>query len=160
MLLRDVLGYDDPANRAQHLVDHEGRASIALAPFTCVGPGTLPPFGHAPIQDHPNGRVPRERSLQTLVELLAIAGDDNELSHHVTLFVMPLRRRRAPVKARQAARRRGLLQETRERCPRRASTGWARSGANLEALVAIETQGQPAQREMHTRHQRSSAGEH
>jgi len=114
MLLRDILGYDDPANRAQYLVDQEGRASIALAPFTCVGPGTLPPFGDAPIQDHPNGRVPRERSLQTLVELVAIAGDDNELSHHVTLFVMPLRRRRAPVKARQAARRRGLLQETRE----------------------------------------------
>jgi hypothetical protein len=146
MLLRDILGYDDPANRAQLLVEHEGRASVALAPFSCVGSGTLPPFRNASIQDHSNGRVPRKRSLQTLVELLAIAGDDNDLSHHLRLFVMPLRRGRALVNAPQAARRRGLLQETRERCPRLASTGRACSGANFEALVAIDTQGEPAQR--------------
>ena len=115
---------------------------------------------NALIQDHSNARVPRERSLQTLVELLAIAGDDDELSDQLRLFAMLVHAGRAPVGARKAARRRGLLQETRERGPRLASTGRARSGANFEALVAIETQGKPAQRKMHARHKCSSTADH
>ena len=56
--------------------------------------------------------------------------------------------------------RRGLRQEPRERGRRRAPAGWARRGANFKALVAIETQGELSQREMHPRSQHSSTADH
>src|SRR2546426_12816598 len=57
-------------------------------------------------------------------------------------------------------RRRGLRQEPRERGPRCAPAGWARRGANFKALVAIETQGELSQREMHRRGKHSSTADH
>src|SRR2546428_1785674 len=57
-------------------------------------------------------------------------------------------------------RRRGLRQEPRERGPRRAPAGGAGRGANFKALVAIETQGELPQREMHLRSKHSSTADH
>jgi hypothetical protein len=57
-------------------------------------------------------------------------------------------------------RRRSLRQEPRERGPRHAPAGWARRGANFNALVAIKTQGQASQREMHLRSKHSSTADH
>src|SRR3989442_12876585 len=54
----------------------------------------------------------------------------------------------------------GLRQEPRERGPRRAPAGGARRGANVKALVAIETQGELSQREMHPRSKQSPTVDH
>src|SRR3989442_7112784 len=71
--------------------------------------------------------------------------------------VVPFRRR---VTAPRMTRRRGLRQEPRERGPRRAPAGGAGRGANFKALVAIETQGELPQREMHLRSKHSSTADH
>jgi hypothetical protein len=91
-----------------------------------------------------------------LVELRAIACDDNELPNHLRWAVGPFRRIPAP----RMTRRRGLRQEPRERGPRCAPAGWARRGANFKTLVAIETQGELSQREVHLRSKHASTADH
>jgi len=108
------LGHDDQANRSQELVDSQRRAAIAPAPFRRIGSGTRSPFRIAPIQNHANAPVPCERALEMLVEMLAIVGDDDELPDRRRVPVVPPRRRRAPVKAWRATRRRALRQKERE----------------------------------------------
>src|SRR2546430_5044573 len=105
--------------------------SIALTPLPLVGSGTLRPFYDATIEEDPNGLVPRERALEVLVEVLAIASDDDELPKLLRL--------------------RGLLEKARERHPRLAPTGRALLVTKAKALVAIETQDEMPQREMHLR---------
>jgi len=131
VILPGTHGHDDPANRAQERGDRRGRASIALTPFPLVGSGTLRPFYDATIEEDPNGLVPRERALEVLVEVLAIASDDDELPKLLWL--------------------RGLLEKARERHPRLAPTGRALLVTKAKALVAIETQDEMPQREMHLR---------
>jgi len=108
------LGHDDQANRSQELVDSQRRAAIAPAPFRRIGSGTRSPFRIAPIQNHANALAPCERALEMLVEMLAIVGDDDELPDRRRVPVVPPRRRRAPVKAWRATRRRALRQKERE----------------------------------------------
>jgi hypothetical protein len=137
MILGDIQGHDGPADRAQERVDLQGHAAISVAPFGLIGPGTCPSCDDAAIEEHSNGPVPGEPSLEMLVELRAIACDDNELPNHLRWAVGPFRRIPAP----RMTRRRGLRQEPRERGPRRAPAGWARRGANFKTLVAIKTTG-------------------
>src|SRR2546425_6822747 len=65
-----------------------------LFPYTTLfrsghrGPRPPPPFGGAPIQEHVNGVVVGEGSLEELVEARAIVRDDDELRVGVGL---PLR---------------------------------------------------------------------
>jgi len=92
-----------------------------------------------------------------LVEMRAVDGDDNELPNHLRWVVVPFPDR---VTVPGMTRRRSLLQEARERGPRRAPAGWARLRANFKALVAIETQGEQSQREMHPRSKHSSTTDH
>lgn len=105
MGLRDNLRHDGPANRAQEPVDLTGRAPVALAPFSVIGSGTHPPLHDAPIKEDSNGLVPCERPLEMLVQIPAIAGDDDELPDRLRLVVGPVRLRPAPVEAPRAARR-------------------------------------------------------
>ena len=109
------------------------------------------------IQEHSNGPVPGEASLEMLVEMRAIASDDNELPNRLRWVVVPFRRR---FTAPRITRRRGLHQEPRERGPRRAPAARARLIANSEAFVAIETQGQLSQREMRTWRRLSHPADH
>jgi hypothetical protein len=111
----------------------------------------------AVIEEHSNGPVPGESSLEMLVEMCAVAGDDNELPNCLRWVVVPFRCR---VTAPRITRRRGLRQEPRERGPRRAPAGWARRGANAKALVAIETQRERPQGEMRRRREHSSTAGH
>src|SRR6266478_7244342 len=95
-------GHGGPARRAQEPVDRRGRASIAPAPVGHRGPRPPPPFGGAPIQEHVNGVVVGEGSLEELVEARAIVRDDDELRVVVGL---PLRVTLAATgRARRAAR--------------------------------------------------------
>jgi hypothetical protein len=109
MMLRHTLGHDGPADRAQEPVDLTRRASVALAPVSLIGSGTHPSLHDAPIKENSYSLVSCERSLEMLVEIPAIAGDDDELPDPLRLVVRPVRLRPAPVKAPRAARRRGLL---------------------------------------------------
>ncbi len=108
------------------------------------------PLPDTPIQDNSNGFVPGERSLQILEEMPAIAGHDDELPDPLGLFGVAVGRRRAAVKTPPGPRRGGLPQEPRGRCPCRAPAARARLSTNSEAFVAIQTQGELSQREMHT----------
>jgi hypothetical protein len=139
MILAATQGHDDPANRAQEACDRRRRASIALAPWSLIGSGALRPFQYSTIEEDPNGLVPRERSLEMLVKMRAIACDDDKLP--------------------KLPRLRGLLEKTRKRCPRRAPTGRALLVTDAEALVTIETQDEMSQREMHARRERSLGGD-
>src|SRR5438093_11166997 len=125
-----------------------------------MGPVTLPPVRDPPIQENANGLVPCKRSLEMLVEIPAIACDDDELLDRLRRSVVTFRRRRAIDRAPRTTRRRGLLQETRDRCPRRAPARRARLGAHFNALVAIQAQGERSQRSMDTPSQLSSAAAH
>ena len=78
-----------------------------------------------------------------LVEMRAVARDDNELPNCLRWVVVSFRRR---VTAPRLTPRRSLRQEPRERGPRRAPAARARLRANSEAFVAIEAQGQLSQR--------------
>jgi len=133
------LGHDSPAQRPQKPVGRDGQASIASAPFSLMGPVTLPPVHEPPIQENANGLVPCERSLEMLVEIPAIACDDDELLDRFRRSGVTFRRRLATDRVPRTTRRRGLLQETRDRCPRRAPARRARLGAYFKALVAIQT---------------------
>ena len=106
MPLLDILGHDGPARRTQEPVDPQGRAAVALAPLGPIGSRTLPPVHDAPVQDHSDGLVPCKRSLEMLVELLAMAGDDDEMPDSLRLVVVLGRRRHAPVRAPQGMHRR------------------------------------------------------
>src|SRR5437899_8952282 len=101
-----------------------------------MGSRTFPSCYAASIEEHSNGLVPGEPSREMLVEMRAIACDDDELPNHLRGVVVPFRRR---VTAPRMTRRRGP--EPRERGPRPAPAGSARTGANFNASVAIETQG-------------------
>jgi hypothetical protein len=81
-----------------------------------------------------------------LIEMRAIARDENEVPNLLRRVVGPFRHRGA---VSWLMRRRSLRQEPREQGPRRAPAGWAPRGANAKALVAIETQGELSQWEMH-----------
>jgi hypothetical protein len=131
--------------------------AISLAPFGLIGFGTCPSRYDSAIEEHSNGPVPGEPSLEMLVEMRAIACDDNELPNHLRWVVGPFRHR---VTVPGMTRRRGLRQEPRERGPRRAAAGGARRGANFKALVAIETQGELSQREMRTWRKLSRPADH
>jgi len=61
-----------------------------------------------------------------LVEMCAIAGNDDELLNQLRLVVLPFRHRAA---VSRLLRRRSLRQEPREQGPRRAPTRRARRGA-------------------------------
>src|SRR5438876_7533950 len=122
-----------------------------------MGPVTLPPVRDPPIQENSNGLVPCKRSLEMLVEIPAIACDDDELLDRLRRSVVTFRRRRAIDRAPRTTRRRGLLQETRDRCPRRAPEGRARPGAPFKAPVAIQARGRRPQRSMDTRRSLPSA---
>src|SRR2546425_1109671 len=75
---------------------------VACAPVGHRGPSPPPPFGGAPIQEHVNGVVVGEGSLEELVEARAIVRDDDELRVVVGL---PLRVTLAATgRARRAAR--------------------------------------------------------
>ena len=91
---------------------------------------------------------------------MSAIGHDDELPEPLRLFGLPFGRRRAAVKAPPGTQRGGLPQKPRERCPRRAPTARTRLGANFKALVAIKTQGELWQREMHTRHKLSHPADH
>ena len=156
IILWDSQGHNGPANRAQERVDIRGHAAISVAPFGLIGSGTCPSCDGAAIEEHSNRPVPGEPSLEMLVEMRAIACDDNELPNHLRWAVGPFRRITAP----RMTRRRGLRQEPRERGPRRAPAGWARRGANFKTLVAIKTQGHLSQREMHPRRKHSATVVH
>jgi hypothetical protein len=83
MILWDVQGHDGPANRAQErVVDLRGQPAISLAPFGLIGSGTFPSCYDAAIEEHSNGPVPGESSLEMLVEMRAIACDDDELLNY------------------------------------------------------------------------------
>src|SRR4029434_8736535 len=127
IILWDSEGHDGPANRAQERGDLRGHAAIRLAPFGLIGSGTCPLCYDATIQEHSNGPVPGEPSLEMLVEMRAIAGDDNELPNHLRWVVLPFGRHAT---APRMTRRRGLRQEARESGRRCAPAGWARRGAN------------------------------
>jgi hypothetical protein len=156
----DAQRHDDPANCAQDPIDRAGRASIGRAQLGLAGPGMLATLRDAPIKEDSNGLVPCERSLEMLVEKLAIGRDDDELLDPLLLFVVPFRRRGACVTSVRATRRRGRLEKPRERDPRRASARGAPLEADFKALVAIETQEEISQRQMHIRHTRSIATDH
>ena len=89
--------------------------------------------------------------------MCTIASNDDELLHHVRSVVLPFRHRGA---VSCLLRRRSLRQEPQEQGPRRASACWARRRANTKALVAIETQRELSQGEMHCRSGRSSTAGH
>jgi hypothetical protein len=135
LILPDTHRHDDPANRAEERGNRRGRASIALAPFTLIRSGTLRTFRDAAIEKDLNGLVACEGSLEMLVEVLAIASDDDELPKLLWL--------------------RGLLEKARQRHPRLAPTGRALLLTNPEALVAVQTQHEMSQRQMHPRGRRS-----
>jgi hypothetical protein len=82
-LERRLRGDDGPANRAQQRVDLRGQAAISLAPFDLIGSGTCQSCYDTAIQEHSNGPVPGEASLEMLVEMRAVARDDNELSNRL-----------------------------------------------------------------------------
>ena len=147
MILWGIQGHDGPANRAQYRVDLRGQAAISLAPFGLIGYGTCPSRFDTTIQEHSNGPVPGEPSLEMFVEMRAVARDDNELPNRLRWVVVSFRRR---VTVPGMTRRRCLRQEARERGPRRAPAGGARLRANSEAFIAIKTRGQLSQREMST----------
>jgi len=86
-ILQCTYAHDGPANHAQQPVDRSGRAALALAPFTLKGFRMLPPFRDAPIQEDSNSLVLCERSLEKVVEMLAIACNDDELSDAFRLVV-------------------------------------------------------------------------
>src|SRR5207245_10518918 len=106
------LGHNAPAELAHWSVGGNGQASIAPAPFSLMGPVTLPPVRDPPIQENANGLVPCKRSLEMLVEIPAIACDDDELLDRLRRSVVTFRRRRAIDRAPRTTRRRGLPQET------------------------------------------------
>ena len=108
MLLGDIQGHDGPANRAQERVDLRGHAAISVAPVGLRGSGTCPSCYDAAIEEHSNGPVPGEPSLEMLVKMRAIACDDDQLPN-LRWIVVPLRRRH--VTAPGMTRRRGLRQE-------------------------------------------------
>src|SRR6266700_1047988 len=157
IILWDSQGHNGPANRAQERVDIRGHAAISLAPFGLIGSGTCPSCDGAAIEEHSNRPVPGEPSLEMLVEMRAIACDDNELPNHLRWVVVPFRR---SVTAPRMTRRRGPRQKPRERGPRRAPAARARLRANSEAFVAIEAQGQLSQREMRTWRRLSHPADH
>src|SRR4030095_8207080 len=134
----------------------EGKRRSAW-PFGLIGSGTCPSCYDAAIQEHSNGPVPGEPALEMLVEMRAVARDDDELPNCLRWVVVPFRRR---VAAPRITRRRGLRQEPRGRGPRRAPAARARLRANSEAFVAIETQGQLSQREMRTWRRLSHLADH
>ena len=104
MILGDIHGHDGPANRAQERVDLRRHAAISLAAFGLIGSGACPSCSDAAIEEHSNGPVPGEPSLEMLVEMRAIACDDNELPNHLRWAGRPFRRVTAP----RMTRRRGL----------------------------------------------------
>jgi hypothetical protein len=124
---------------------------LSLAPFGFIGPETRPA-----IKEHSNGPIPGEPSLEMLVKLRAIACDDHELPNHLCWGVVLFRHR---VTAHGMTRRRSVHQEPRERGACRAPAGWARRGANGKALVAIETQSELLQRDMHPHRKHSSTSD-
>src|SRR4030095_3366956 len=69
MILEDIQGHDGPAKRAQWRVDLRGHAAISLAPLGLIGSGTCPSCYDAAIEEHSNGPVPGEPSLEMIVEL-------------------------------------------------------------------------------------------
>ncbi len=83
MMLGEIQGHDGPANRAQQRVDLRGQAAISLAPFGLIGSGTCPSCCDAAIEEHSNGLVPGEPSLEMLVEMRAVERDDDELPNHL-----------------------------------------------------------------------------
>ena len=93
MIVWDIQGHDGPANRAQQRVDLRGQAAIGLAPFGLIGSGTCPSCCDAAIEEHSNGPVPGEPSLEMRIEMRAIACDDDELSNHLREVVVPFRHR-------------------------------------------------------------------
>jgi hypothetical protein len=95
MSLCDVEGHDGPANRAQERVHLRAQAAISPAPFDFIGSGTCSSCHDTAIQEHSNGSVPGESSLEMLVEMCAVARDDNELLNHLRLVVLPFRQRAA-----------------------------------------------------------------
>ena len=123
IILWDSQGHNGPANRAQERVDIRGHAAISVAPFGLIGSGTCPSCYDAAIEEHSNGPVPGEPSLEMLVEMRTIACDDDELPNHLRRVVVSFRRH---VTAPRMTRRRGRRKEARERGPSRAAAGWAR----------------------------------
>ena len=157
MILGDIRRHDGPTNRAQECVDLRGQAAISLAPFGLIGSGTCRSCYDAAIEQHLNSFVPSEPALEMLVEVRAIACDDDELPNHLRWIDLPFRHRGA---ASWLICRRSLRQEPREQGPRRAPARWTRRRANAKALVAVETQRELSQGKMRFRNQHSSTADH
>ena len=90
-------------------------------PLGPIGAGRFLPLDSAPVPQDSHGRVPGERALQILVEMLALARDEDELPDP-------------------------RLRQARERCPRGTTAGRAPLDDDDESFVARETQGDPTQR--------------
>jgi hypothetical protein len=64
-----------------------------LAPFGLIGSGTFPSCYDPAIEEHSNGLIPSEPSLEMLIEMRAMACDDDELPNHLRWVVVPFHRR-------------------------------------------------------------------
>src|SRR4029453_4927409 len=70
-----------------------GHAAISLTPSGLIGAGTAPSCYDEAIEQTSNSLVPSEPSLEMLIEMRAIACDDDELSNHGRRVVVPSHRR-------------------------------------------------------------------
>ena len=154
--LRRVEWHEGPADGPKLLVDR-GRAAALATPVFEHGRGlALPALAHASIEDDLHPLVARKGPADVLVELALLSRDDEEIPRG-----RPLLGGAAPwdlSAAAVGARLRQQVDEASQRAPRAAPARWARRSAQLEALVAVEAECQPSQRQVSPG--RESSGSH
>src|SRR4029453_12363659 len=163
--LGEVEQHERPADGAELLVDHGACAALVAAPVEHRLPLLLAALAHTAVEDDLHALVARERPLDLLVELAAmprhhqqVLGDGQLLGS--ALRVDPPRRAAALPTASRGPRARRDVEEAGERAPRAAAAGRARGVAELEALVAVEAEGELFEGEMDACRQHPWPGHH
>src|SRR5206468_8431469 len=151
--------HERPADGPELLVDTGAGAPVCRAAVRRRRLLAAPALAFAAVEDDLDGLVPREGALDLVVELAAMPGDDEQVLGDGCVLGRAAGERLPAV----PARRLGLghqLEEARRRGPRGAPAGGAGRVAELEALVAVETEGQLLEREVQALGQHPGAIEH
>src|SRR6266852_2465986 len=121
---------------------------------------SAPPLAHAAVEHDLHGFVPGEGALDLLVELPPMARDEEQMpgDGQVLGRAAGVHLPAAPTRCRFGLRHE--LEKARGRCPRGAPAGGARRVTEFEAFIAVQAEGQLAEREVEAVGQHPGAIEH
>jgi hypothetical protein len=142
-----------PADGSKLLVEGRAPAAIAATPLEHRRVRVAsPPLTRATVEEHLYGLVPGIRACEFLEEFPSVSRDDEPVLGHRDVFGAPAGEQLARVSGGSTGSwLRHEVDEPGHRAPRAASAHGAGPVAEIEALIAVETERQPSEREVYAR---------